>query len=405
MNGEVIKEFLVGLGFEIDSNSLAKFNKAITLATLKVAALGASIQAAAALVFKGISDISGDFEQMGYEFRLIAPTINKVLLLRRELLKSYSVAGIGILNAIQQSVRFNLSLTKTKYALEAIYKSVGLKFLPRLTKQMDIFRNQIYKNMPKIQSILTHFVNIVFKAFDGVVQLGQRLWSVLGRVFDFFVDLDRATDGWSTRIIGLIAAWKLLNLSFLATPLGLLITGLTTLLLLYDDFKTQQEGGKSFFDWKSGGLKDLVDILTQAKEIAKEIWGALKMLYHGDFTGLSAALSKLGDQFENVGKAIADGFSKELERIFKGLGRFIIGGSEGQQELNQVYKDINPYTNPDNFAVPFHPAGGGIDYNLKNQTTINVQGVADPNANAQAIASQQTGVNRILVRNLRWVTV
>lgn len=404
MNGEVIKEFLVGLGFSVDGNSLAKFNKAIESATLKVATMYTAIQAAAAAIFYGISKISEGFEQMGYEFRLIAPTINKVLLLRRALLESYQAAGINILKAVQQSVLFNFSLTKTKYALEAIYKSVGLKFLPLLTKQMDIFRSQIYKNMPKIQAALTSFVKVVLKAFEATIQLGSRLWSVLGRIFDFFVALDKATNGWSTTILALVTAWKYLNLAFLATPLGALITGLVALLALYDDFKTQQEGGKSLFDWKKGGLKDLLDILSEAKIIVMDMWTALKNLAHGDFTGLKAALSKLGDDFILIGEKIGEGFIRAVKGNLGGLLRsLVIGGDDGEKELKNVYKQINPFTNPDNFAIPYHPTSGGGMLDLKSQTTINVQGSADPNATATAVASQQTGVNRGLVRNMQTV--
>ena len=83
MNGDVIKSFLVGLGFGVDDASLAKFNKAISSATLKVTALYASTEVAASGIVYGISKISESFEQLGYEYRLITPAINKAIVLRR----------------------------------------------------------------------------------------------------------------------------------------------------------------------------------------------------------------------------------------------------------------------------------------------------------------------------------
>lgn len=58
MEGEVIKSFLVGLGFGVDDASLSKFNKAIASATLKVTALYTAVNAAASGIVFGISKIS-----------------------------------------------------------------------------------------------------------------------------------------------------------------------------------------------------------------------------------------------------------------------------------------------------------------------------------------------------------
>ncbi len=210
-DAEVIKSFLVGLGFGVDDASLKKFNEAIKSATLRVTALYASIQVAAAGIFKSISSVSSSFEQMGYEYRIIAPAINRALVLRNELLKAYRLAGVNIQHVIQQSVKFNMSLAKTQFAMKALYSSVASRFFPLLTKQMDIFRSKIYANMPKIQAALEKFVNFIFKAFEITTILGTRIWSILERVYDFFYKLHQATDGWSTMLLGAIAAWKLLG--------------------------------------------------------------------------------------------------------------------------------------------------------------------------------------------------
>ena len=232
MEGEVIKSFLVGLGFGIDEKSLSDFNKAIESATVKVAALYGSIQLAAAGIFHSISGVSQSFEDLGYQLRIVAPAMNRWLVMRQAMLTAYSKAGVNLSDTVRQAILFNYSLAKTKFALEAVYKSVAAKFFPLLTKQMDIFRAKIYANMPKIQAQLRKFVQFIFKAFSATVELGTRLYSILTRVWDFFARLDKATSGWSTAILAVIAAWNLLNLSFLATPLGMLLTGLTAILVL-----------------------------------------------------------------------------------------------------------------------------------------------------------------------------
>src|SRR5882757_2288570 len=117
MTGEVIKSFLVGLGFDIDDASLAKFNKSIAQAATRVTALYGAIQVAATGIAYGITEISKGFEEMGYEYHIIAPAINKALLLRQELLRAYQAAGVNITKVIQNSIKLNLSLDKTKIAL------------------------------------------------------------------------------------------------------------------------------------------------------------------------------------------------------------------------------------------------------------------------------------------------
>lgn len=376
MTGEVIKSFLVQLGFDIDDAGLSKFNNGIKTASLRVAGLAAAITATAGVITKGISGISKDFEELGYEYRLIAPSINRVLALRREMLKAYSAAGVNIYSVVQNAVKLNFSLNKTKYAFEAIYKSVASKFFPFLTQQSDLLRAKLYQNMPRILAILERFVGIVFQGLDAIIQLGGRLWSIFGRVYDFLVDLDKATNGWSTKILAVVAAWNLLNLSFLATPLGAIITGLVALLALYDDFKTFQEGGKSLFNWGpvipyidaiTHAVAKLVDYLTILWELPQKIGTAFGNLV---VQGAQAIGSFFGSNPSNVGANLGNNPSgPQLSNP--------LGGSSTSNQTNQ---------------------------NVNQQTTINVSSTADANAVAKQTAGEQGRVQMDLVRYLGSVT-
>jgi hypothetical protein len=408
MSGEVIKSFLVGLGFGVDDGELAKFNKAIASASLKVAALYGTIQAASAGIVAGISDISEGFEKMGYEYHIIAPAINKALVLRRELLKAYSSAGINITKVIQASVKLNMSLAKTKFAFEAIYKSVGSRFFGLLTKQSDQLRQKIYQNMPKIQHALESFVKGIFKAFEATTILGLRLWSILERVFDFFVKLDKATNGWSTIILGVVAAWKLLNLEFIATPLGLIITGLVAILALFDDFKTFQEGGKSLFNWGPAipvieaverAISSLYDSLSSLVAILFDLALGFKQLFTGDFSG---AL----DSLKRVGADILAIFTNLWEAI-KGIGNAAsgIGGILGDK-FGSLFGGGNAAANLVGPVQP-QPMVGNSAYtnqHVQQQTQINVTGSADANAVGKAVAGEQNRVNFDMTRNMRGAT-
>lgn len=412
MSGELIKSFLVGLGFGVDEGSLAKFNKALASATIKVTALYAATTAMAAGIVKSISSISGEFEQLGYEYRIIAPAINKALILRNEMLKAYSIAGVNIVKVIQSSVKLNLSLDKTKFALKALYQSVGAKFFPLLQKQSDLFRNTIYKNMPKIQATLEKFVNFIFKTFQVLTELGVRLWSILTRVFDFFVMLDKATDGWSTIILGVIAAWKLLNLSFLATPLGLIISGLVAILALFDDFKTWQEGGKSLFDWSS-----FIPVINSVKEVLTAVWTVLQaigvtigqlasafaQLFTGHFTNFL-------DGIKNTAIDLWGALSKVYGVLSSLLGLSVNLGHWASGVIGDKFPNLfgNVQQNPVGKPIA-NPVGNNVqnaqtNQHVNQQTSINVIGTADASQTGKAVASQQGRVNRDLVDNMKGAT-
>ncbi len=90
--------------------------------------------------------------------------------------------------------------------------------------------------------------------------------------------------------IGLL---KLFRLAFLASPIGIILALGAALALLYDDYKTWREGGKSLFDWSKwtngidtiiNKIKDFLEILNKVKDktvefvqkIIKDPAGALK---------------------------------------------------------------------------------------------------------------------------------
>ncbi|WP_218821838.1 hypothetical protein, partial [Staphylococcus aureus] len=49
-----------------------------------------------------------------------------------------------------------------------------------------------------------------------------------------------------------ITLFKAFRLAFLASPIGIILALGTALALLYDDWKTWKEGGKSLIDWSVG---------------------------------------------------------------------------------------------------------------------------------------------------------
>ena len=409
---DIIKSFLVGLGFGVDDASLSKFNRAVAQATLKVTALYGATKVMAAGIVAGISKVSEGFEQMGYEYHIIAPAINKALLLRRELLKSYQLAGINIRKVVKDSINLNLSLTKTKMAFQAIYKSVASRFFEMLTKQSDLFRQKIYANMPRIQQVLENLVKVIFKMVEITTILGQRLWSILTRVYDLFLKLDQATNGWSTAILGAVAAWKFLNLSFLATPLGLLLALGIALLALYDDFQTFLEGGESFINWGSETTRVVVGLVTTFGGLAAVLLGipralmAIRLamaavnvvmaanpigLIVGGITALVGLLTLADEKWKIFGGHLSGFFGSIGGKVLD----FLSGGNVAAN-LQATQGGVPPVT-PIGAGAG---AGNQTNQNVTQQTTISVQGVPDANGVGNVVSGVMAKNNFDLVRNL-----
>lgn len=411
METEVIKSFLVGLGFGVDEKTLAKFNKSIAEASVKVAALSTTVAGAAAGIFYGITRVASSFEQMGYELRLVAPAVNRFLVMRQAMLTAYAKAGVNLTKVVQQSILFNYSLAKTKFAIEAIWKSVAARFFPMLTKQMDIFRLKIFANMPKIQAQLEKLIKFVFKAFSAVLELGHTLWDVLQRLYGFFAMLHEKTHGWSTVILAALAAWRLLNLGFLATPLGAIIGLGLALLTLYDDLEVFLKGGKSLINWGSDTTKMIVGILAVINPLARS-YQLLKLL--GSLLGwLGNAVVDFFQKFE-FGRKILELFKDALESVvggFKVIGSFIgsiIGPLFDMLKSYLVSTGGNVLATLGNADAaglqrlgvnqPLASTGSNKSLAIHQETNINVQGVSDAHTVGANVASAQSGINRDLIR-------
>lgn len=415
--GEIIKSFLVGLGFDVDESSLAVFNKSIRDAAIRVTALYGTVNALAGGIVFAFSKISEGFEQMGYQYHIIAPAVNKMIVLRQEMMKAYSAAGISIRQVIVDSIKLNMSLAKTRFAMEAIYKSVGSKFFGLLTQQSDAFRKKLYENMPYIIDALEKLVKFVFKAFQAVTILGSRLYSILSRVYDFFVMLDKATNGWSTVILGVIAAWKLLNLSFLATPLGMLLAGFVALLALWDDFKTFKEGGQSLINWGSEMTQVIVgmgvavaaiaaafygwQLATKALIVAQTAWATILAVVDGELSAMAIAMAVIEAPIWLVVAAVAAlvtalTLADEKWKIFGGGLSGFFGG---------VGKSVMDWAGGPTKGQPLGTTPGHTsNVNANMQTQINITGSPNADATARAAAGQQQNVNRDMVRNLKGTT-
>lgn len=274
-------------------------------------------------------------------------------------------------------------------------------------------------------------MQFVFKAFEGATNLGARVFSILSRVYDFLVKLDKLTNGWSTRILAFLAIWKAFNLSFLLTPLGLLIAALTTILLLFDDFETYQEGGKSLINWGK-----YLPTINAVKDAILDVYNIFKALFSGDTKEFDKAFSKLSEmvipaikglfslmraqwklEWDLLTSDFAETIFESILNAFKiSAARLSLAGNLFQ--IGEVaWRKFFTYPGSGNLGANISAAPAGIpagtgplsntaynnqtNQNLQAETNIFVTSTADANALAQALISGQGRVNADMARNFQ----
>lgn len=498
MSGEVIKEFLVGLGFQVDEGGLSNFNAGITKATLAVTAIGTAAIAAAGMITSFVAGVADKFDQigdladrvnttteeimrLGYVATLtgssveaanssleglsrtageaalgmgrgakifedlglqakdsngnlkdtsvlmaeigdkikdmgrgeqlavlsklgIDPTMINALTtdvsgLASEFDALYKAAGVDANKAAEASGEFNDSMDRLKMTFDAIKSAVGLKFMGQIKHGIDTLRKFLVENMPKIINAVSPIIDIVLRIAEAFITIVGRVGQAIGAIIGWLVKVNDATDGWAGYILAAAAAWKYLNLSFLATPIGMILSLAAAIALLVDDFLTWKEGGDSLIDWAAwepaidaamGAITSLRDLLANAFTAMFAAVDALVKLLTGDFAGAWAAVgeyvnSVIGiftsawDVIKGVGSAIGN-FAGAVASIFGGDGAAAPASAPSPQAQAAV---------------------AGANQNVNQQTQIVVQGSGNPDATARAVAGQQNRVNADMARNMK----
>ena len=158
MSADVIKEFLVSLGYKIDAQQERRFIGSIAGATAKVAALGAAATAAATAVVGAVSVISNQLEQLYFvsqRTKASAENIQAVGFAASQL-GSSAAAATGSLEALARFIRSNPGSTGLIESIGVQTKSANgelrdtadiMSDIGKRLSQMPFYRAQAYANV------------------------------------------------------------------------------------------------------------------------------------------------------------------------------------------------------------------------------------------------------------------
>ena len=547
---EVIKEFLVGLGFKIDEAGMARFVTGVSKATVAVTAMGAATTAAAAAVFAGINSVASEYyqlERLGVQFRSTAEAIDQfidsaqVLGIKNETaidslrgldraivdtsmgigrtklvfenlgISVVDAAGkikpttqvmgelaelfktmergkqirvmerLGIdssfvkvfmadidainadLNAIDQSVgldfekavkegkAFTLSLRvlqqetqKWRILFAKAMDVIAVKMMPRIRQTMESTRQSMIRLrrmtmdvMPMIISKIVPVIGAVLRIAEAFASIASRIASAVGTIISWIVRLNSATNGLAGYIIAAAVAWRYLNLAFLRTPLGQLISFATVVALLIDDFLTFREGGDSLIDWgtKFGSVMKVVTgamalflagvVATKAwvtgVAIATNAWAVATGVLNGVLAtvrtavllfNMAISLNPIGATILAISALVGAGIMlvknwDTVKRWFSSFFGFLVGGFEKISNVaGKIASVIGVGGMRPSLLTPSPQAQATMTaraQSVSQRTQIVVNGNADPASTARAVAGQQTRVNADMARNMRVV--
>ncbi len=334
----------------------------------------------------------------------------------------YAATGMDAQKAAEQSREFVKEVKMLKTVFGLLAETVGLALIGKAGKDVRSLRKVVTDNFKPIAAVLQGVAEIITRVAKFFLILGGRVGDWIGRIVRWFQTLDATTQTLILAVLGFAAAWRYLNLSFLMTPLGAVITGIITLLALVDDFMTYMEGGESAINWGpwvndivsiAGEMSKLLDVMGELWNMVKGPLGeGLRTMFDGAIQTVSGLLGALVHMINYV-SALLNGdwdaawqaalkLAKDLWDIVQGVLKFTgISGAIGAVVDRVTGKggDAPALAPSPGLATAAATSGGNVELNAN--TTINVDGAGDPEATGRAVAGQQNRVNSDVVRNMR----
>ncbi|MFP0547885.1 phage tail tape measure protein [Acinetobacter baumannii] len=178
---------------------------------------------------------------------------------------------------LQKEMGMNDDLTKSGNEFMSEYRDLTM-----ITKTgLQVIVMQAGKALIPVLRLLNQMLQAGIHAFSQLnphikegLAIGLR-FGMLALVFGTFFKTFGLLFKFMPMLKSFIGLLKLMRLAFLASPIGIILALAAALYLLYDDYKTWKEGGRSLFDWSKwtngiekiiGKIKDFLAILEKVKD-------------------------------------------------------------------------------------------------------------------------------------------
>ena len=268
---------------------------------------------------RGMSDQAARLyaQRMGIDPSLVPMLTRDVTELKSEFAAMYAVAGRDAQKAAEDSKAFMAELGKLRSMCDLLAKAVGGAFLGKIRGDIESLRRVVMENFGKIKRLFETIISLVLRVAGVVGAFVRRVVTWAASLVSWYDKLD---DGQKRIVQGLalfLAAWKLLNAGFLATPLGLIVAGLAAVVALIDDYCTYMEGGESYFDWGPWA-----ESIQKVLAVLKKFWDVICAVGSAILSALVPALGVINEQCRWIFNTLVS-----LGKIFWQLFTGDIGGA------------------------------------------------------------------------------
>jgi len=307
-----------------------------------------------------MKDLSGVLAQMpAYQANAYANSLGidqNTLLAMRD---GKFVSNMEKYQKIQEQLGMNDDLTKSGNDFMTEYRDLTM-----VTKTgFQVIVMQAGKALIPILRLLNQLIQAGISAFSQLnpeikQMLGVGLrFGMLALVFGGFIKTFGMIFKFIPMIKSFIGVLKLFRLAFLASPIGIILALAAALALLYDDYKTWRDGGKSLFDWSKwtngidtiiNKIKDFLDLLDKIKD---KVINFVQKIISDPVSAVQEVVETTKDVLSNVGNelanptpdengevsaprdAIANGMDAGFGLVDKGLAFF--GDKDAQTRVDQ----------------------------------------------------------------------
>lgn len=185
------------------------------------------------------------------------------------------MANMDKYQKIQKELGMSDDLTKSGNEFMTEYRDLTM-----MTKTgFQVIVMQAGKALIPILKLLNQLIMGGISAFSQLnpqikegLAIGLR-FALVSLVFGAFIKTFGLLFKFIPMIKGFIGLLKLFRLAFLASPIGIILALASALYLLYDDYKTWRDGGKSLFDWSkwTNGIDTIINKIKEFLEMLDQI--------------------------------------------------------------------------------------------------------------------------------------
>ncbi|CUJ98322.1 Uncharacterised protein [Achromobacter sp. 2789STDY5608615] len=269
-SADVIKEFLVGLGFKIDEKGQKRFVDTIGAATVQAVALGAAITAAATAVVAGVAKISDSLEQLYFASQRSKASVETI----QALDFAARQFGAGARDAVESLGRF----MRSSPGAASFLHGLGVQTQTANGKLRDT--GEILTDLGARLKQMPYYRAKAYADFLGIDERTlMALQQELGEFSSQYRDMLRAADLDSDKAAK-AAHGFMVELRTLGAAADILFKKAGSELAggLSDEIRRFRQWIVSNFDDISGGIVKVVQVLVKVGEIllgiARRIWDA-----------------------------------------------------------------------------------------------------------------------------------